>query len=124
MHMKDKVVSSPDPEPSRTSGTLQSVGQILATKKVRPAPAPAEPSSRPAVRSAFPITYRFVPYPLELADLERREAMPPACLRLLALRRLADPITGELLTSTEQVARLIGCDRSTAQKAMRIVEHQ
>lgn len=121
--MKDKVVISPAsnaPDSQRTVA-LASIGQILARKKLRPAPQPEPP--RPARRPSYgPITYIFVPFPVELADLERRQSLPPAELHILALRRFANPITGEWLTSTQEVARLLRVDRSTAQKSLRSVE--
>jgi hypothetical protein len=78
-----------------------------------------QPAPRPAPRS---LCYPFVPFPVELAELERRHSLPPAQLRILALRRFAHPVTGDWMTTTQEVAQLIGTDRSTAQKALRALE--
>jgi hypothetical protein len=123
--MEEKVDSSHHP-PNKPLGefeSLPSVGQIIAKKKIRPpSPAPRE-SAPPAQRSARPITYPFVPFPAELASLEKRQVLRPAQFRILALRRFAHPVTGEWLTSSAEIAGLIRSDRSTVQKSLRELEH-
>jgi hypothetical protein len=68
------------------------------------------------------VRYPFVPYPVELADMERRRVIPEPQLRILALRRFADPATGNWETTTEEIVRFIRAGRSTAQKALRQLE--
>jgi hypothetical protein len=67
-------------------------------------------------------SYAFIPYPVELADFERRGLLPRATTRILGLRRFADPVTGEWVTTTEEVTDLVGSGRSTAQKHLRWLE--
>lgn len=67
----------------------------------------------------------FLPWPVELVDLERRQALSPVRLGVLMLRRFADPETGLWETSTQGVADLLHVGRSTAQKNLRWLEqHQ
>ena len=123
--MEEKVGSSQHP-PNKPEGkfeSLPSVGQIIAKKRIRPAAPAPKKESAPVARPTRPITYPFVPFPTELASLEKRQVYPPAHFRVLALRRFAQPVTGEWITSTEEVARLIRSDRSTAQKSLRELEH-
>jgi hypothetical protein len=123
--MEEKVGSSPH-SPNKPRGkfeSLPSVGQIIAKKRIRPLAPPPEKPRPSASRTGRPITYTFVPFPTELASLEKRQAFPPAHFRVLALRRFAQPVTGEWITSTEEVSRLIRSDRSTAQKSLRELEH-
>ena len=110
------------------------IGRILASKKPRPAPKvePAitadpgpppdpvyepEPEQEPPNRRR-PLNFTFVPFPTALVDLELRQILPPVQLRVLHLRRFAHPVNGEWLSSTLEVAELVGCDRSTAHKAL------
>lgn len=69
-----------------------------------------------------PLGYTFVPYPVELAEMEQAGALPPSQLKILTLRRFANPMTGEWITATKEVAQLAGVDRSTAHKAVRHLE--
>lgn len=103
---------------------LQPVGPTLAARAAQAVSQGSHGTPpKPAARSApHPIRYPFIPYPLELADMERRQTLPPAQLRVLGLRRFAHPFTGEWVTTTREVARLIRSDRSTAQKALRALE--
>lgn len=116
---------SPAPPPRSTEPTLQHVGRFVVKRVPRHVQQPPETSPKP-VSTPRPATrtigYAFAPYPVELADLERRHALPPTQLRILALRRFANPVTGEWVTSTREVAELIGVDRTTAQKALRLLE--
>lgn len=101
----------------------QSVGAILAQRHQPRSQASAHHegtlSKALGTRS---LKYSFVPFPVELAELERRALLPPAQIKLLMLRRFANPISGVWITSTRDVALLIGVDRSTAQKSLRILE--
>ena len=63
-----------------------------------------------------------VPYPVELASIELRRAMPSAQIRILMLRRFAHPIRGEWETTTAEIVRLTRLSRSTVQKALRALE--
>jgi GAF domain-containing protein len=66
----------------------------------------------------------FVPYPVDLARLERRAALPPSQLNILALRRFADPSTGEWETTTGEIAELVGVSRPATQKALWALQRQ
>lgn len=119
------AVSAESPESRSDNGKPQPIGRIIANKALRPplkapAPKPVPPPPRP--QSARSLGYSFVPYPEELAALERAGTLPPSQLRVLTLRRFANPMTGEWFTTTQEVAVLIGTDRSTAQKALRLLE--
>ncbi len=123
--MEEKVDSSQHP-PNKPKGkfeSLASVGQIIAKKKIRPAAPAPKKQSVPKPRPTRPITYPFVPFPTELASLEKRQVLRPAQFRILALRRFAHPVTGEWLTSSDEIAGLIRSDRSTVQKSLRELEH-
>jgi GAF domain-containing protein len=66
----------------------------------------------------------FVPYPVDLAELERRGALPPSQLEILALRRFADPMIGEWETTTGEIAQLVGISRPATQKALWALQRQ
>lgn len=66
--------------------------------------------------------YMCVPYPVDLARMELRHRLPPAQIRILMLRRFADPVTGEWETTTEEIARMTRLSRSAVQKALSALE--
>jgi len=105
-----------------STGTVQQLRTVL-TKRV-PAVTPSAqhaPTPEP-VTPPRGVMYPFIPYPIELVEMERKGTMRPAHIRILALRRFADPQTGQFITSTKEVAELTGSDRSTAQKGLRAME--
>ena len=91
-------------------------------KRTPSVPAPPHGASAETAASVSVVPYAFIPFPAELAEMERKRLLPPAHLRILRLRRFADPETGQFITSTKEVAALIGADRSTAQKGLRAME--
>jgi hypothetical protein len=97
------------------SPTLKRVGVALIKRppNLSVAPPPEEPATH---LPPPPVLYPTVPYPVELAEMERCSDLPRTQLQILALRRLAHPVTGLWITSTEEVAERVGVDRSTAQK--------
>ncbi len=66
----------------------------------------------------------FIPYPVELVGLERSEALPQTQIRVLMLRRFADPTTGVWESSTKEIARMLHCGRSSVQKILRKSERE
>lgn len=88
----------------------------------------AFPEKRPLIPAAYePLDMQArpslsVPYPAELASMERRQALPSAQIRILMLRRFADPIQGEWETTTAEIVRLTRASRSTVHKALRALE--
>ena len=98
---------------------------ILVKKKVSLAKVATEQGEASRLAPTPPrrsLGYTFVPYPAELAEIERQHLLPPTHVRILALRRFANPTTGEFSTTMKEIARLIGVDRSTVHKALRTLE--
>lgn len=112
---RHRVVRWTGPQPVRAILVKRAKGLPRPAAALLETPAPAAPPV------PMPI-YPFIPYPVELAEMERRRALPAMLLRLLALRRFAHPLTGEWITTTREVAQLIGADRTTAQKVLRTAE--
>lgn len=122
----DRAVDKATPESSRTviHGQAAPLGYVL--KKRAPAPSPpvsaVPPTPPPPVPAPRTLGYPFVPYPKELVEMERKHELSPTQVRILLLRRFADPTTGQWITSTKEVARLIDADRSTAHKGLRALQ--
>ena len=70
------------------------------------------------------VTYDHIRYPVDLVELEKRDALPPTLLKLLTFLRFADPRTGAWETTTLEVAKLLHSGRSTAQKTIRSAEQR
>ena len=114
--MEARKVISNSPQPMRA---------ILVKKKVGlPAAATEQGEASRSVATPLrrPLGYTFVPYPAELAEIERRSLLPTTQVRILALRRFANPTTGKFSTTMKEIARLVGADRSTVHRALRVLE--